>query len=108
MITQHYKLPYRAEDHFDAKSGCFVLDQNDEFVIGFIDYVSDTSFVVMLFEPMDLDLPHMENISESCDPQARLREIFDEDGEIEEVWRLAMEYWRTEQLDPNNLTVTVN
>lgn len=85
MITQNYKLP-RLPEHTEAKPGHFVFDSYTDDIIGFVDFVSDTHFAIMLFKPMDLDYPKMESIQERCDPVARLRQIFNEDPLVVNLW----------------------
>lgn len=96
MLTQHYKLPIQDHHHGKAKPGQVILNESDEFVIGFVDFVSDTHFVVMLFQPMDLEWPEMINIAETCDPGVRLVEIIDENPEIAEMWHKLYTIWENE------------
>jgi hypothetical protein len=87
MITQHYKIPATTEHIDHARPGCFVFtDDDSEVVSGFIDFVSDCEMAIMLFEPEDVNVPGMVNISETCDWSIRLREIVTQDYEMANQW----------------------
>ena len=87
MKTQHYKGKATTEHHLYAKPGQFVFKNNDsDEIIGFIDFVSDKEISMMLFEPDDLP-EGSTSISETCDWLKRLKEIFEEDPEMEEYWK---------------------
>ena len=89
MLTQHYKLPATLEHIQNARPGGFVHAQDgDEPVIGFIDFVSDVSICIMLFEPTDLPLEKWDatNIAAECDFKTRLSEILRDDPEAREMW----------------------
>lgn len=88
MLTQHYKLPVSLEHIQKACPGQFIFpsDESDE-IIGFIDFVSDASLCIMLFEPGEIsDEVGATSIADECDYQTRLAEIISEDPEIREMW----------------------
>ena len=93
MITQHYKLKATTDHIREGRPGQFVFDHNEsDKVIGFIDFVSDESICIMLFEPTDLpDSIGATSISESCDWRHRLTDILAEDREVREMWEEAFE-----------------
>jgi len=88
LLTQHYKLPATLEHIKEARPGQFVYSSNDDDeVIGFVDFVSDCDIAIMLFEPTDISVQGATHISQSCDTISRLIEIFNQDQEIREMWR---------------------
>ena len=89
MLTQHYKLKATPEHIENALPGQFVFESNDDnTVIGFIDFVSDCEIAIMLFGPKEIsDDIGAINIAEECDFYSRLTEIFDENPDMGEMWR---------------------
>ena len=87
MITQHYKLPITPDMIEHAEAGQQVYeDEKIDQVVGFIDFVSDSYLVVMLFQPDDINIEGAINIQASCDVAPRLNEIFKENPSIRKLW----------------------
>jgi hypothetical protein len=86
MITQYYKIKATQENIEHGYPGCFVLDDSDDKIVGFVDFVSDCEMAIVLFEPMDINVPGMVNISSTYDWEKRLVDILDNDIDMALQW----------------------
>jgi hypothetical protein len=86
---QYYKVKATVEHIQNARPGCPVFeDDEDDDIIGFIDFVSDASLYIWLFDSSDLEFD-CDVIYEAVPAtmwQARLHEIVEEDDEIYAFW----------------------
>lgn len=91
MKTQHYKVKATGDNIKNGKPGCFVFgDDDSDTVKGFVDFVSDSEMAIMLFEPEELAGFDFIHIAEAVDWQARIQEIVNEDDEMYNMWRDAL------------------
>lgn len=89
MKAQYYKVKATSEHRQQAKSGTPVfLDNDSDDITGFVDFVSDVSMCIYLFEPGEVEF-ECEVLSAEVDPkvwQDRLNEIVMEDDEMHAFW----------------------
>ena len=84
--AQHYKMKANPDHMENARSGQFLFEDDDSTdACGFVDFLSDCEIAFMFFEPVDVPEGAIV-IQEECSWLDRLKEILDEDPEMEKLW----------------------
>ena len=89
-VGQYYKIKATLDHIQNGQSGCPVYeDDDDDELVGFIDFISDDSMYIYLFSPGPLDFDCVV-LNEQVAPevwQARLMEIVKEgDDDVYDFW----------------------